>query len=396
MVLGLALALWLAFVVRSIWLPLFLALLIAMVLDPLVDRMETRGWTRLRAAIVIYSAFFIVMGTVLTLAVPAVINQTTEIVKSVGQYLPGENETQTKHSLKLLLKKLKASPFVENSILRASAQITSGVHNLSVYVGEMAQGVVVNLLWVVLIPILSFYALKDFHILYARFLLLVPKENRSLVQHITNEITTIFVRYLQGILIVCALNAVATTLLLTVLGVPNPLGLGAISGLLYMVPYLGATLTVLLIAAVSLMSQSAQMMLVVVACIFVLHNVIFDYVITPRIVGHNVGLHPMNSILALLIGGAVLGIVGMILAVPIAATVQRIVMTIFPKLSQPIEIPVGAELHTRILENKSDTNTEGEIETAMDVHQTIMDAVDLSEEQNSELTPQPPSLQTSA
>lgn len=394
LIIVMVLGLWLAYLVRDIWLPLIIAFLIAMVLDPLVDRMEARGWSRLRGAVIIYTVFFVVTGTLGTLAVPAVINQTSEIVRSLGQYLPGENDTETKHSLKRLLKRVKATPFVENSLLRASNQITEGFHKLSSYVGAMAQGVVVNLLWIVIIPILAFYLLKDFHLIYARVLWLVPREHRSLVQRMTNEITAIFVKYLRGLMIVCALNAVATTVLLTVLRVPNALALGAISGLLYMVPYLGAILTILLTAGVALMSMSVQMVLLVLVTTFILHNVVFDYVITPRIVGHNVGLHPILSILALLIGGVLLGILGMILAVPFAATVQMILLTVFPRLARPIEVPAGEQLHALTTEAETSPGAEDEVQSAVDIHQTIVEAVDSAEQQDDSCEERSPTAAT--
>src|SRR5437588_6166903 len=125
LMLGLALLAWLVYLVREIWLPLIVALLIAMILDPLVDRMERRGWNRLYSAILIYAAFFFVTGVFLTLAVPAIVSQTIEITRSIGQYLPTpDNETQTKKSLDHLLNKVHAPPLARITVLKASAQFS--------------------------------------------------------------------------------------------------------------------------------------------------------------------------------------------------------------------------------------------------------------------------------
>src|SRR5438552_3544196 len=80
----LALVLWIAYLVREIWLPLAIAFIIAMVLDPVVDRMEKRGWPRLWATFVIFLAFFAVVGTILYFAVPAVVDQARAISAQVG------------------------------------------------------------------------------------------------------------------------------------------------------------------------------------------------------------------------------------------------------------------------------------------------------------------------
>jgi hypothetical protein len=147
-----------------------------------------------------------------------------------------------------------------------------------------------------------------------------------------------------------------------------------------MVPYLGAALTLALIAGVCLMNTTPQMTLLVTLSAFVLHSVFFDYVVTPRVVGQHVGLHPILCIIALLVGGSLFGILGRILAVPVAATVQRIALTVFPKLSQTIEVPAGEDLHALAVEVVPTPNGEDEVETAMDVHQTIIAAVDCAED----------------
>jgi predicted PurR-regulated permease PerM len=379
----LLLFLWLAYIAREVWLPLCIAFLIAMVLDPLVDRMERRGWSRLRGATVIYLAFFVTGSVILTFAVPAIITQTTAVVNSIGQYLPGETDTQTKRSLEKLLHKAHASPFVEHTVLNASTQISRSFNSAGAWLGSMAQGVAANLIWIVIIPIVAFYALKDFHVIFARLLLLLPREQRSLAEQLINQTSAIFVRYLRGLMIVCALNAVVTAVVLACLRLPNAIALGAISGALYTVPYLGAALTVTLIAGVALMSGTIKSALIITGIILVLHNVVFDQILTPRIVGQHVGLHPILSIIALLVGAALLGIVGMILAVPVAATVQMILVNMFPKLTQPIEVPAGHEFNAKVeemVEQQQQQNTSDEMQDMVDFHQTIIEAVELAEE----------------
>ena len=381
LLLGLLLALYVGYVVREIWLPLMIAFLIAMVLDPLVDKMESRGWSRLKGAVVIYALFFALLGGGLTLAVPSVVDQTTKISREIGQYLPsdtGKNaESETRHKLKGLLVRIHATPVVENTVLRASGQISSAFTHANSWFGKAAEGALSNLLWVIIIPLVSFYALKDLHLIYARLLLMIPRQNRATAQNLLNEVSAIFVRYLRGLMIVCGLNAVATFALLRCFNVPNAAGLGAISGVMYMVPYIGAALTILLVGGVCLMA--GKQVLLIVFLMVLLHHVFFDQIVTPRIVGQHVGLHPILSIVALLMGASLLGIPGMILAVPIAATVQMIVLAIFPKLSSPIEVPTGEQLHNRVEASASAVTQADEVGQANAVHQTIVDAVDEAE-----------------
>jgi predicted PurR-regulated permease PerM len=373
--------LWLAYQVRDIWLPLLIALLIAMVLDPLVDRMETRGWSRLKGALLIYVAFFAFMGAILTLVLPPLVYQATTITNSISGMLPSDLETNDQHQLRLhlrtIMKHLHAEPWVENTAVRASAQISQAINNATAWFGRLAEAALSNLLWVAIIPLVSFYALKDLHLIYARLLLLVPRERRTYTQDIINKISVIFVRYLRGLMVVCALNGVATAAVLWMFGVPNAFGLGGISGVLYSVPYLGPALTILLIGGVSLMAHKAA--LVIVIAMIVLHNLIFDQILTPRILGQHVGLHPILSIVALLAGGSLLGILGMILAVPFAATLQMIVRTVFPKMVAPIEVPSGEQLHHADTTSASPSDDDALTQT-LEVHQTIIAAVDTAED----------------
>ena len=390
---GLLFAVYVGYVVREIWLPLMIAFLIAMVLDPLVDKMESRGWSRLKGAVVIYALFFALLGGGLTFAVPAVVGQTTAITREIGQYLPsdtGKNaESETRHKLKVLLMRMRATPVVENTVLRASGQISNAFTHANAWFGKAAEAALGNLLWVIIIPLVSFYALKDLHLIYARLLLMIPRQSRATAQNLLNEVSSIFARYLRGLMIVCALNGLATFLLLWKFGVPNAAGLAGISGVMYMVPYIGAALTILLVGGVCLMASKP--VLLIVFLMVLLHHVFFDQIVTPRIVGQHVGLHPILSIIALLMGATLLGIPGMILAVPIAATVQMILLAIFPKLGSPIEVPTGEQLHNRVEaannlpappdepEQANATQPTGTMAQVSAAHQTIVDAVDEAE-----------------
>ena len=169
-------------------------------------------------------------------------------------------------------------------------------------------------------------------------LLVVPARNRPQIQTAVSEVTIIFGKYLRGLGLVSVLNGIATCILLEVLRVPSAILLGMIAGVLYSVPYIGAILTVALTAAVAFIGGGMQPMLIAVGASVVLHQIIFDQIITPRILGSHVGLHPILSIIALLAGNLLLGIIGMILAVPIAACIQIAVLTVLPKLAFDVEI----------------------------------------------------------
>jgi predicted PurR-regulated permease PerM len=343
--LGLLLAIWLAFLVREIWLPLAVAFLIAMVLDPVVDRMERRKWSRLGATTFIFVGFFSVIGLIGFLSAPVVTRQASEISAQAQRYIPSADNPEASRELDRILDRAKASPWMRSAVERGVVGLRLSITRSTDWLESHAFELASNLIWVVIIPIVSFYALKDFHIILAKALLLVPREKRDFAQTMVAEVTTIFARFMRGLMLVSFLNGLATWVLLQALGIPDAFFLGVMAGVLYTIPYLGAILTIVIITGVSLTVPGITISFVifVIALNVLLHQFIFDQIITPRILGGHVGLHPILSIVALLAGNVLLGILGMLLAVPIAASIQMVVLALVPKLSH--EIALSPDIH---------------------------------------------------
>jgi predicted PurR-regulated permease PerM len=377
-------ALLLAYWVRDIWIPLAIAFLIAMVLDPVVDRMERRGYSRTLATVLIYVGAVAVIGVILYLGVPAMVRQATAISDQLTQYLPTPgNQDRAERSLRRMLDESRLPPYARNAIQRGAEQVASAVTSSLRWFSAHAMEVLSNLIWVIIIPIVTFYALRDFHLIFAKGLLLVPRQQRDFVQSMVGEVTTIFAKFLRGLMLVSFLNGFATWIVLMLLGVPNALMLGVIAGLLYSIPYLGAIGTIVLIAGVAFIAPGGGLnfMIVVVAVNILLHQVVFDQIISPRILGGHVGLHPILSIIALLAGNSLLGILGMILAVPVAASIQIVIVTLVPKLSQEIELPASIHEPAESVEQLEAATKEEHIvmDATEQLHRSVGEAVEAAE-----------------
>lgn len=328
-------AIW---VVRDIWLPLALAMILATVLDPVVDRMEYRGWNRTWATAFIFGSFILIVGGLLFLATPYLIDQGMSVEQGFGRYFPDT----THRGLLASFHKMRLPDMVAQIGIRVFDGIQAGFQRSSSYVTEYGMSFISNLVWVGIIPIVGFYTLRDYHLILTKALLLIPKGKRAAVEAGVSEVTTVFARYLRGLMIVSGLNGLATWLLLVCLHVPSPLLLGIVAGLLYSVPYIGAMITIILTAAVAFVGGGVPMLVTAVCASMLMHQLVFDQIISPRVLGGHVGLHPIISIVALLAGNLLLGIVGMILAVPVAACIQIAVLAVVPKLAS-IEIPANTE-----------------------------------------------------
>ena len=218
---------WIAYLAREIWLPLAIAFLIAMVLDPVVDRLEARGWSRTAGAVLIYAIFILLFGGVLFFAVPVLVHEGETLTSQVNQYLPNRTEQGIDQAL---LKAGVSEPATRSVIVMAAMQLQASIHRSGAWLANNGLSLVSNLIWIVIIPIVAFYALRDFHLILAKTLLLVPPARRDLVQTFVAEISAIFAKYMRGLMTVALLNGIATWLLLMVLGVPNAFSVSGLRG----------------------------------------------------------------------------------------------------------------------------------------------------------------------
>ncbi len=372
------LILYVCFIVRDIWLPLGIAFLIAMVLDPVVDRMQRRGWSRQWASIFIFGSFLIIVGGLCVLAEPYLVDQVSSLEKQFGRYFP-----DTSHKgLEAAVLKLKIPAWIGTIGIRGYEGFQAGLQKSSSWFTDYGMRFISNLIWVVIVPIVAFYGLRDFHLILAKALLLVPSKNRHAVQTGVTEITAVFAKYLRGLMIVTLLNGVCTAVLLMILHVPSALILGIVAGLLYAVPYIGAMMTIVLTAAFAFVGGGPQAAVVAVVASFILHQVVFDQMVTPRVLGSQVGLHPIISIIALLSGNLLLGIVGMILAVPVAACIQIAIFSVLPILAQVVEVTLTSS-HIEAVTSSNEqsiSETTVVIDVTQEMHAQVVDSVDVMEQ----------------
>jgi predicted PurR-regulated permease PerM len=331
--------LWYVYAASVIWPPIITAFIAAVVLDPLVDHLENRGWPRGLAVATIFLVFFGWLLVAAMYAVPVILAQSREVAVQLGGMFQDPFRPNLVRPALEILNRLHAPAAVREPILRWAHNGTTRLsHSLEIIFGLLYQAAP-GLIWLVIVPVLTFYALTDFHLIYAKGLLLIPRAHRPAAQVVASELIQVFGRYIRGLIIVCTLNAVATAFVLGLLRVPYSLVLGLIAGTLYAVPFAGPVLNVALIGLLTLVTMPPAKALLVVVCLILLHQVFFDQVVTPRILGRQVGLHPILAIIALMSGSALAGPFGMLIAVPLAACVQIIVVHLVPKLGEELELP---------------------------------------------------------
>jgi len=184
----------------------------------------------------------------------------------------------------------------------------------------------------IIVPILTFYFLKDKDYFKKRMTLMIPKNQRNNVLHIGREVDKVLGRFIRGQLIVCAFVGISTTIVLLIIGVDFAIIIGLIAGVADVIPYFGPIIGIIPAVIFALLRGPVKAIWVIVS--FIIIQQIESNVIAPKIVGESIGIHPIVVMLALLIGGSYFGITGMIFAIPITIILKITLSFLIDKFSR--------------------------------------------------------------
>ena len=326
---------WLLATTGFLLAPFLLGFVFAYVLDPLVDALVERRVAR-TAAIVLLALPVVGTGAVAVLyGIPALVGQVDELVQvapelvaRVGGWfggvreriilagIPGLDEEAIPDLANLDPEQVVA--FLQERRERLANGAWRGVLGLGRGLGSAAT--VAG--YVFLTPVLTFYLLRDYDRILEWLRGLLPRGREAEVVEFAREYDGLLSRYLRGQLTVALIIGVMTGGLLFVLRFPYPFLLGALAGVMGFIPFLGLVLSIIPAVIVALVSGSVLVSLLKVAVVYGAVQVLDGSVISPRIVGDSVGLHPVWIVLALSVGGFFFGFVGLLIGVPVAVGVK--------------------------------------------------------------------------
>ncbi|MEO8245110.1 MAG: AI-2E family transporter [bacterium] len=308
------LALW---YLGSEMLPFLVAGAVAYFLDPLADRLERLGLSRAAATTVITLVAVLIVVLLVLAVIPVLIQQLSALI-NVAPTITAKLEA----FLTTQFPELTDS----TSIMRKTlAEIATAIQARG---GAVAQGVVTSLfgvvswvLFIVIVPVVAFYLLLDWDRMVARIDDLLPRDHAPVIRRLAREIDATLAGFVRGQTTVCLTMGVyyATTLMLA--GLQFGLIVGAIAGAITIIPFVGATIGGALAIGLAFYQFWGDWLHIgIVVGVFGLGQFLEGNVITPRLVGKSVGLHPVWLMLALSIFGAIFGFVGLLIAVPMAAS----------------------------------------------------------------------------
>ncbi|MGV8146845.1 MAG: AI-2E family transporter [Alkaliphilus sp.] len=310
-------------VLFSVLSPFIFAMILAYILNPVVKFVEKWGVSRLFSVLLVYVFIStIILITSLTI-IPKISSEVKELVESLPEFT---NEVYD-YSYELYMKftrnvdKLPSEfdgmkNILEDNTDRMQKIIVDTIASIT----NSLVSIFSKIVSIVLIPILAFYFLKDTVKIRKTLILTIPKKHRGAIIEIARDLDKVLGGFITGQLIVAAFIGVLTTAALLVLGVRFAIIVGFIAGIANVIPYFGPIIGIIPGVLFALLDSPTKALWVL--GIFIAIQQIESAILSPKIVGNKVGIHPIIVILVLLIGGKLFGVVGLMIAIPLAGTIK--------------------------------------------------------------------------
>jgi predicted PurR-regulated permease PerM len=313
--------------VAGLLFPFIVSFVIAYLLSPLVDWGERRGVNRTITTLVLMLVFFLVIGGFIAYITPKVIAGVSDTVVYVQQ-LPVKVDavTDTIQNIVDRYEALKVSPYLapitESLADRARGLFTSileGALNAIFGVGSLLG----QLLNIVLIPIVTFYLLKDMPRIRKWVSERIPRKYQDAAKETVGRVDLIMAGYIRAQTVVCVAEGGVTFLFLYVLGVKQALFLGILTGVSNIIPFVGPFIggvPAVILAALS--PPHALAKAIAVAVFYLVIQTVDGNIIKPKYIGNKVGLHPVTTMIVMLLGAKFFGLWGFLLAVPVTGVLK--------------------------------------------------------------------------
>jgi len=295
--------------------PILAALGIAYLMTPVLDRMANRGLPRSLGAALLLIGFLALLVAAIAFVAPRAADQLEQFVDDLPQMLTNLDRWTQGHLGIKLPDDWRQYVSRENLDLQAgplrqlATAAVGGVFHVAAQAAEF-----------LLVPVFSFYFLVDWPHLLRRADHVIPPRNRREVRNIVREIDAVVAGWVRGQAIVTSLLAALYAAGFEIVGMPLSLPIGLVVGALTVIPVVGTFVGAAIAALVTIAAGGQFATLGGVAIVFLCLHLLEAGVLTPKIVGHRVGLSESGALFAVVAGGKLLGFVGVVLAVPIAAT----------------------------------------------------------------------------
>ena len=302
----------------DVLLPFVLGGAIAYFLDPVADKLEEWGASRVLATVIITLVAVFAFVLLILLVVPTLINQSLALIEVVPQLFNDLWAFLTTQFPQIL----DESSTLNQSLQQAGQTIQSKGGELLNAIFSSALSIINVVMLLVIVPVVAFYLLLDWDNMVAKVDEMLPLDHAPNIRHLASQIDATLASFIRGMGTVCLVLGGYYAIALMLVGLQFGLVVGFVAGALTFIPYIGALFGGALAIGLALFQFWGDWLSIgLVAGIFVLGQVMEGNVLTPKLVGSSVGLHPVWLIFALSVFGTLFGFVGMLVAVPVAAAI---------------------------------------------------------------------------
>lgn len=316
---------WLFYLLAPVLTPFIAAALLAYMGDPLADRLQKFKLPRTLAVVAVFLITFVSLALLILLIGPLVKTQ----IGALFQALPDIARQIEQVWLPTLFGWMKVEPGDDVGIgaflARYSDMVGSWSGKILLGVGKSGGVLAAAVLSLFLIPILTFYMLRDWDSFMAHLGALVPRSQRDTVIRLARETDSVLSAFLRGQVLVMLALAIIYSLGLSIVGLKFAIAIGVVAGLVSFVPYLGFVFGIGLAGLTVALEPEPLWHLVGVIATFTIAQIIEGTVLTPKLVGDRIGLHPVIVIFAIVAGGQLFGFFGILLALPAAAVLSVLI-----------------------------------------------------------------------
>ncbi len=322
---------WLIYLLAPVLMPFALAAILAYLGDPLADKLETvkiKSFQlgRTYAVIVVFMAMLLIISVIAIILVPIIESQISHLIANFPVYTQWLNEAiipwlDRELGLKIsLIESDKILPIIKSHWQKAGESALA-------FMGSVSRSGALLVAWImnlVLIPVITFYLLRDWDLLVIKVHDLLPRRLAPTATKLAAETDVVLAAFMRGQFYVMLALGVIYSFGLWLVGLKLALLIGMMAGLVSFVPYLGSIVGIVVACIAALLQFHQPMYLIPVSIVFIVGQSIEGMVLTPLLVGDKVGLHPVAVMFSVLAGGQLFGFLGVLLALPVASVIMVI------------------------------------------------------------------------
>ncbi len=319
-----AVAAWLIYLLSPVLMPFAFAAMLAYLGDPLTDKLETYQLSRTKAVIVVFLVMTLVFVLALLLLIPQLEYQVERFVTSLPAYADWLNETVIpwlRRRFHLGIKPVDTNQII--NVIKSHWEQAGGIAATAMTSISHSGGVIAAwLMNLLLIPVVTFYLLRDWDGLVAQVHDLLPRRVADTAAKLAGEVDTVLAAFVRGQFYVMLALGCIYSIGLWLTGLDLALLIGMLAGLVSFVPYLGSIVGIVMACVAALVQFHELINLVPVAIVFMVGQALEGMLLTPMLVGDKIGLHPVAVMFAVMAGGQLFGFLGILLALPVASVIM--------------------------------------------------------------------------